>query len=123
MKRDMELVRRIAFIVEEIPEGECIRSDILAVDGYDRNAVAYHCRQMEEDELVQAIDLRTRATPNAIGLCRLTVKGHDFVDAARSDTVWNKAMTVAKEKGVGMTIDLTVRFLTPVRKSMLGLRS
>ena len=37
---------------------------------------------------------------------RLTWEGHEFLDAIRSDTVWNKTKKIFTEQGVSMTFEL-----------------
>ena len=46
MKRDMELVRKIMFKIEEDYSGTPIRT--FQIDGYDMITVAEHCRLMNE---------------------------------------------------------------------------
>lgn len=43
---------------------------------------------------------------------RLTNAGHDFLQAMRSDTLWNKVKSAAKEKGLELSIS-TVKALIP----------
>ena len=36
----------------------------------------------------------------------LTWKGHEFVDAARNETRWKKAMGIVRDKGGSITLDV-----------------
>jgi hypothetical protein len=37
---------------------------------------------------------------------RLTREGHDFLQAIRNDTVWNRIMSKAKELGGALTLEI-----------------
>jgi len=51
---------------------------------------------------------------------RLTWEGHELLDKIRSETMWNKIKTLAKEKGLELTFD-TVKALAAVAlTSILG---
>ncbi len=36
---------------------------------------------------------------------RMTWEGHELLDSIRGDTAWNRIKSVAKEKGVDLTVD------------------
>ena len=42
---------------------------------------------------------------------RLTMKGHDALDAIRSDTIWNEVKTKAKEAALPVTLELILAVL------------
>jgi hypothetical protein len=117
----MELLRQIAFKIEDA--SKVIRSIDIEIPSYDKTQIAYHCELMaESDRFVGPHEMATRAGGLPCFLIqRLTSAGHDFVDAARSDTVWNKAVATAKEKGVGLTVELTVQYLKSLAKEVLGI--
>lgn len=37
---------------------------------------------------------------------RLTYAGHEFIEASRRDTLWQKAKTIALEKTGGLSVDV-----------------
>ena len=102
MKRDMELIRKILFYVEENYEAgqKWIRS--ICIEGYDDDVVTEHILLAYESGLIQDIkDVSTLAgTFYFIG--NLSNSGYDFLDKIRSDTVWNRTKTTIKEKGLPM---------------------
>jgi hypothetical protein len=120
MKRDMDLIRKIAFAVESMPSS--IDSESLRIDGFNEEQIAYHCELMNESGLFVAIDTQTMHSDYAsFNILRLTSKGHDFVDAARSDSVWNKAKaTIATTVG-SVSLDMMIRYLKTIAGSALGL--
>jgi hypothetical protein len=122
MKRDMELVRKFLFQIEDTFALDAFgQSAELQIEGYDSEAIVYHCLLLRDDGLIDAQDCGDVMTPSNIGIQRLTSRGHDFIDAARSDTVWNKTLAKAKENGISLTIDLATQMLKATAKRALGL--
>jgi hypothetical protein len=88
MKRDMDLVREVLLKVEELPfDG---RFHDIALGGRNEAEINYHILLLHEAGFIEAMDVS-----NLAGSCwkpiRLTYSGHEFLDAARSETVWRKA--------------------------------
>ncbi|GAB60751.1 DUF2513 domain-containing protein [Rheinheimera nanhaiensis] len=86
MKRDMELIRKLLFAMEDNP---CQ----LAIDGYDKEVVKYHALLLIEggllDGKVSNTLENTSAVPSNIHVNRLTWDGHEFLDNIRRDEIWN----------------------------------
>lgn len=120
MKRDMDLVRQILLdatgreygYVEENPE----------IEGYTEDQVDHHIYLMQQAGLVEAADTSTTESdsPTAM-LISVTWKGHDFIEAARSDTVWSLAKEKARSVGGALTFDLMKELLVATARSQLGL--
>lgn len=119
MKRDMDLVRRILFKVEEQPSGYAPSK--LEIERYTREQVGYHAYIMKEAGLVEAVDTSSWDThsPQA-DIIRLTWQGHEFLDAARDDTVWEKAKSTIKKVG-GATLQIWIALLTDMLRKRIGL--
>jgi hypothetical protein len=88
VKLDTDLVRQILLEVEELPfDG---RFYDVVIEGHTEGEITYHVMLLHEAGLIEAADLSTLS-----GVCwkpkRLTYNGHQFLDAARSDTVYQKA--------------------------------
>lgn len=118
MKRDMELIRKILFAIEEQYVDTVLYN--LQVDGYDINVVAYHCDLLYQAGLVK--DYGCNFADDEIysfGVGALTWDGHDYLDKIRSDTVWNKTKAVAKEKGIPLFIDSVKEIATAVVAGMV----
>jgi len=101
MKRDMDLVREILLKMEDLPMKSGWYN--IHIDGRSEEEIIYHVRIMHEHRLIEAADLTTK---NGVDWRpkRLTYEGHEFLDAARSDTVWTKA----KDKAISATGTLTL---------------
>jgi hypothetical protein len=120
MKRDMDLIRKIAFAIED--SSSAIDSNSLAIDGFTQEQIAYHCELMNESGLLHAIDVSHLQSKFAeFQINRLTAKGHDFTDAARSDTIWKKATTKIASTVGGVTIDVLIQYLKTQALASLGL--
>lgn len=97
----MDLVRQILLKMEDLPMSGGWYD--IRIDGRSEKEIVYHVRLMHEAGLIEAIDLTTHDgidwRPK-----RITYAGHEFLDAARSDTVWSKA----KDKVMNATGTLTL---------------
>lgn len=54
-------------------------------------------------------------------LDHLQSEGHEFLDAARNDTIWKKAGEKIKQSGVQVTVSLLEELLKKLLKESLGL--
>jgi Hypothetical protein (DUF2513) len=89
MQRDMELIRKIMLAVEEhehaFMEGEP------HIEGYSNEQISYHSYLIGDAGLAAVTDITYRGARSPMGqISHLTWQGHEFLDAARDDTVWNK---------------------------------
>jgi Hypothetical protein (DUF2513) len=120
VKRDMDLVRKILFALEEHEHGRAPRN--FTVEGYGEELVGYHVHSMAQAGLVRAIEDRAMGNPSPRSIpIALTWQGHEFLEQTRNDTLWNKAKNHIKEKGVPMTLDLLKDVLGGLAKQMIGL--
>lgn len=90
MQRDLDLVRQILLAVEAKPTAN---ASALDMPGYSDEQVTYHIRIMLQAGLLEVLNQTTdqaeRYAPTS-----LTWAGHEFLDLARSDTLWEKAKTM-----------------------------
>ena len=114
MKRDMDLVRKILFALEEHPHG--YPPDKLNIEGYDEETIGYHVLLMIEAGLLEGREDNVlgidRNSPSAIPE-RLTWLGHDFLDASRDPSRWEEARGIFSKLG-GVTIDVAMKVLTEI---------
>lgn len=103
MQRDMDLVRKILFYIEEnyVAGGSEIP---IHIDGYLDAVVYEHCVLMKNDGLIGRI-LDTSALENkSCNVGNLTSEGFDLLDKIRSDTNWNRIKSEINEKGLPLII-------------------
>lgn len=120
MKRDMNLVREILLWATE-QENAGVNANP-TIDGYSADQIAHHVHLMSQAGLVEAADTTTMddSGPTAL-LLSVTWAGHDFIDAARDDTTWNKTKTKVLSSGLSFTFDLLKEVLVAAAKGPLGL--
>ena len=106
MKRDMDLVREILLAVEDNENGFKGRHGP-GIPGYNPETIAYHVEIMEEAGLLDARIDRVMGSPvPIISLRRMTWAGHEFLDAVRGDSWWQKVKEKTKESTGGLALDM-----------------
>lgn len=112
MKRDMELVRQILLQVEQAENDPNEWID-LSFEQWPHEVVSYHTKLLIDAGLLEGQDLSDLSgsdwRPKS-----LTWEGQEFLDAARNETVWNKAMASLKEKS--MTVPFEVLKAVVIQK-------
>jgi Hypothetical protein (DUF2513) len=97
MKRDMDLMRQILFEVEKWPFTGSF--DTVLIANRSDQEVSYHVYLLADAGLIEAVDASSHSGPRWYPK-HLTYEGHEFLDAARQDTIWAKAKeTVTKSTG------------------------
>ena len=104
MKRDMDLVRLILLEIEDKYRSTAIYD--LAIDGYDTEMVAYHCKILYEAGLIS--DYKAQYADNEIyvfGVGSITWDGNDFLEKIRDDSQWKKVKETITKKGLPLVVD------------------
>lgn len=96
MRRDLDLVREILLKLEA-SEGP-LDVNKLVSDNRSANLVAYHFKIMAQGGLIEANNVEEHQSFMAEALS-LTWGGHEYLDALKSDTVWQKVKKMLKEHG------------------------
>lgn len=90
------------------------------IDGYTSEQVGYHNYLIVDSGLAKGVDVEAAGdTSLNWQLLHLTSAGHDFADAARSETAWSRAKSIVKEKGA--TLEIFKEVLVSVIRGTLGL--
>jgi hypothetical protein len=120
MKRDMELVRKLLFKIEETRFTGRLANPV--IEGYDEDTVDHHVYLMMQAGLVHAFEDNTMGGgPFRRAHAReLTWEGHDALEVLRSDTVWEKTKAVVTKAG-GASIPMLLEVATKFAKKQLGL--
>ena len=117
MIRNMDLARKILFELEKAPFKTGWAE--IQLDGYSQDEIVYHVMLLAEAGLIRAIDV-SHGSNNIWRPVRLTWEGHEFLDAARDDTRWNKAKGVMDQVG-GFVFDIGKQLLIQYIKAELKL--
>lgn len=124
MKRDMELIRKILFYVEENYVAGQTWIYSINIEGYDDDMVTEHIILAYESGLLQDIKNASTFSEPSYWVGNLSNAGYDFLDKIRSDTIWNKTKTTIKEKGLPMltgTISMVANaFITAVAEGVVN---
>jgi hypothetical protein len=67
--------------------------------------------------LVQAGYIEGEEAPDGWHASTLTWQGHEFLDAARDESRWNKAKKIVMEKGGAITFEMLKQLLLELMKS------
>jgi hypothetical protein len=115
MKRDMDTIRHILIAVEDSAE------PVWGVPGCDDPTFSYHVGLLIEAGLVHGTTTDgPNLQPMAGEIFRLTWAGHEFLDTARSDTVWNTAKDKILKPGVSWSFTLLSEVLKGLAKQQLA---
>jgi hypothetical protein len=118
MKRDMDLVRKILFAIEEQSDGTAIYD--LEIEGYTDKEIAYHCKILFDAGYLLDYDAQYADGDYLIGfgVGNLSWNGNEFLDIIRNDTVWNKTKDTIVKNGLSMVVDVIKSIATDIVSSM-----
>ncbi len=106
MKRDWDMIRKILTKVEECT----LNTEMVQLSGFPEDmaaAASYHVDLLIEAGLIHGQVVKTMGPGvKEFFAQKLTWEGHEFLDAIRSDSVWNKTKKRFADEGISMTVDL-----------------
>lgn len=117
MKRDMDLVRSILIEMEKWTPQQ--RGSEIHIEGYTPEQITYHIGLMNEAGLLKAADANSFDGEAWIAI-KILWDGHEFLDAARSDTVWNNAKQHALSTAGVITIEALKAALPWAVRQLMG---
>lgn len=122
MKRDLDLCLEILRNVEAASLDARYASGIAEELGKDEPAVCYNSILLLEAGLLDGKEDSTLDMADAI-ITRLTWDGHEFLDATRDRSHWEKAKDVAQKSSGGFELIRSVlsSLATEAAKAMAGL--
>jgi len=121
MKRDMNLIREILLAVEKADTDPGLWIE-LEIPNRSQKEISYHVMLLDQAGFLSAKNLGTK-DGYAWHASSLTWVGHEFLDAARNDKVWKKAVEKAKKVAGSVSIDVLTALLKETAKDLLGLGS
>jgi len=111
----MDLIRLLLLEIEGVEPKPDLSS-------YEDGQQIYHLALVVEAGLAEGeVIAGPMGLPEDVIVRRLTWKGHEFLDAARSDTIWNKAKGQFKEKAVSVSFEMLKSVLIEYGKKQLGI--
>ncbi|QZT28256.1 DUF2513 domain-containing protein [Streptococcus dysgalactiae] len=114
----MELCRLVLLEIEK--KYRSISLHNLAIENYDKDVVAYHCKLLFEAGLISSYK-PTYADDEiySFNVGSLTWQGHEFLDKIREDSVWNNTKKKIKDSMLPMTLDVIKDVATSIVAKML----
>jgi len=115
MKRDWDVIRQVLIEVEELSSTD--RDSFVYGVGPEHpdedSNKAEHALLLWKAGFISAIDAGTVDGSAAILSPELTWEGHDLLETMRSNTVWERIKSTAKDKGIELTFDAVKALAKP----------
>jgi Hypothetical protein (DUF2513) len=117
----MDLVRNLLLYLEEKPDDRVAES--VDVGGHDALTVGYHLILLYEAGLIEGEPSVSSTSKRVIRVLpmRLTWEGHDFLAAARNDTIWQKTKAKVISGAGDVPFTLLKELLIQTARSYVGL--
>ena len=109
----MDLIRLLLFQIEGEQEPD--------LSDYSNKQIQYHQRLLIEADLVHGIAEEVLGGDFFINITQPTWKGHEFIEAARNDSIWNKVKGRVSKLNTAMTLPILLELLTAIAKEQAGL--
>ncbi len=120
MKRDMDLIRKILLAIEAHPEPYSW-DVLLDIPGYSEKEICYQVKLLEEAGLIEARIMKAMGGVFKCAVNSLTWAGHEFLEAARDNSRWNKAKKIILEKTGSLSFDmLKLTLMDLMRRAISG---
>ncbi len=120
MKRNMDLIRQIAFESEQLEPRQLLNS----INGVDAHEFSEHVELMIEVGLIsgRAEHFLGGESPDT-SVLRLTWSGHDFLDSVRNESLWNRAKELVIKPSAGWTFEILKEWLkTEIKNGLPTMR-
>jgi hypothetical protein len=119
MKRDMDLIREILLGIEAYPESYA--HDLkLNFPNHSEDEVSYHLRLLLDAGMIDAKCLQSMGEPDEWAIKGMTWAGHEFLEASRDDSRWNKAKKIIMEKTGGFSVEILKMILMDLMRGSIS---
>jgi Hypothetical protein (DUF2513) len=121
MRHEPDLIRKLLFYFEAMPDYKVEKCP--SIDGYAEQDIMYHMLLLAQAELLDHELSRSTTSDRIISVLGfgLTWQGHEFLAAARDDSLWNQAKRKILGAAGGMVFELTKAWLMHEAKQKLSL--
>jgi Hypothetical protein (DUF2513) len=124
LKRDMNLIRQILLVVEG--KSNQALEDLTKThqfSGNEPNSVTYHVKLLNQAGLLEGMCIPHFSAENSSTWLveSLTWAGHEFLDAARDETVWKKITKSIGTELKSVSFDILISLLKNEARTRLGL--
>ncbi len=116
MQRDMQLIRELLL--------RCERGEKAPPEGYSDEEIAYNVQLMLDAQLIDGTvawgAVRGTRVPQRWFITRMTWHGHEFLDSARDETIWNRAKEKVMKPAASWTFAILMEWLKQEIKQKMG---
>lgn len=119
MRLDWECVRAILKALEDLPEQDG-RLAPGEVPGWSWPVVSYHFELLDEAGLIHAQCVRALGAQTVCFATRLTLAGHELLNAIRQQSAWNRIKARVRDAGLEMTIEAVKTAASALVRELLG---
>lgn len=125
MKRDMELIRELLLAIE-VMEKPFYQSQELEISSErSRAEINYNLQLLTDAGFIDAKTEGSFSSPiPEVCIKRMTWEGHEFLDKARSESIWSTAKETITKKGLSLEtvgFGILTQVLASVAKQVLAL--
>lgn len=121
MQRDMDLVRKILFYIEDNYKAGQNWIREIEIDNYSKELIVEHLKLIYEADLVQKFEMENYVYGGfRYQVGNLTNQGYDLLDKIREDTIWNKTKSIIKENGLPLVISVIKEVSSTVISSIVA---
>lgn len=121
MKRDLDLARNILLAVENNENAVGASFVIIEIPNRSQKEISYHVELLHEAGLIEAKDFSRGSRHYEWYPERLTWLGHEFLDSARDEDLWNRAKNKLTKETKNFSLGMLKTVLTELAKKGLGL--
>lgn len=119
MKRNLDLVRLILLKAEE---KEDIRGCLIPeIPPFTNDQIAYHINLIHQAGLIDVLDFSSK-DGGFYGIQNLTWAGHEFLDASRDKSLWERAKVKLGSKFSSVSFEIMKELLVSLVKSELDIK-
>src|SRR5437773_5805870 len=118
MKRDWDCIRAILIALDEKGDtASTLRPN--DVENFDSDAVSYNMRLLIDAGLIRGTCIQpTNGSVRCVAF-EMKWEGHELLDKMRSDTLWNKIKSAARERAIPLSFDAVKILATEAIKSLI----
>lgn len=119
MKRDLDFIRELLLFIEESNSADISPNEFLQLtDDFDK--ICYHLYLLHESGYIQASNITCKGCEYPQYLVHwLTSTGCDYLDAVRSNSVWNKTKESLVSTGSSAALDVIKSVAGKITLSLL----
>jgi Hypothetical protein (DUF2513) len=103
MKRDMELIRELLLAIEAVKKDTSFSATDLNLESdWAAEDVYYNLQLMVDAGFIDAQPVKSFQGTHNVLIKRMTYEGHEFLDTARSESIWSAAKETITKKGLSL---------------------